>query len=624
MASLASLLAPLQEADFAVLVAAWLAGNATGAPRRACRLLAARSPGAAEFSEAVLENVYAKLTAADLLRGLAATPSTATVACCSTTCTLCGLDLEIGATCSTYALTWARGLQRVDYERRQCRGCLSEYSSCWRTDRTATMFLCSTPVHLGFLQFLAHPQQDACAFIDCRVLNFCTSLVVRLRASFIGIVQVLQDTLASGLSLPLRKELFQVWMFWRSLAIIPAAELTDVPFVFSHHCRDELRAWLLRAHVLLQERHLRYLAREHWCTVCARCPSVGIDGKMSVSAAVCACLDGPVWTCRRSGLQRRPGCWLPPQRRSRFCWGHAGSGPDLGDLLRPAEHVLRLLPDSAQRRHFCDVCTCTLAADQPLWRCEACDFDVCVACAEDSPGVPSSVVAPLTASATGSIEPVPEDDLNSCGIVKRLPVSRLRRQGGVLTAMLACGRVAHLQLPAGAESATQVTMLLADLRAVRSFNYVIYDDACHLARFVRNRARSSPRSVLCQLAAATYVIDRFHRWNHTACVQETSRHYLPEVKIERHAVLADLNTSWSESWNAWLDVLTPQMRSMDAAALAVYLWLVADLWNTQVIAAQPDAAPAHLPGPLAGRLKRVRGGGYSTSSAVPAAPRRLE
>ena len=191
--------------------------------------------------------------------------------------------------------------------------------------------------------------------------------------------------------------------------------------------------------------------------------------------------------------------------------------------------------------------------------------------------------------------------------------------------MLACGRVAHLQLLAGAESATQVTMLLADLRAVRSFNYVIYDDACHLARFVRNRARKSPRSVLCQLAEATYVIDRFHRCNHTACLQETSRHYLPEVKIERHAVLADLNTSWSESWNAWLDVLTPQMRSMDAAAaaLAVYLWLVADLWNTQVIAARPDAAPAHLPGPLAGRLKRARGGGHSQSSAGPAAPRRL-
>ena len=131
MASLASVLAPLQEADFAVLVAAWLAGDATGAPRRACRLLAARSAGAAEFSEAVLENVYAKLTGADLLRGLTAAPSTVRIPCCTTTCTLCGLDLEIGETRSTYALTWATGMQRVDYERRRCRGCLSHYSSCW-------------------------------------------------------------------------------------------------------------------------------------------------------------------------------------------------------------------------------------------------------------------------------------------------------------------------------------------------------------------------------------------------------------------------------------------------------------------------------------------------------------
>ena len=80
-----------------------------------------------------------------------------------------------------------------------------------------------------------------------------------------------------------------------------------------------------------------------------------------------------------------------------------------------------------------------------------------------------------------------------------------------------------------------------------------------------------------QLADAIYVIDRFHRRNHTACLQEDGRHYLAEAKIESYAALADLNTSWSESWNAWLSSLTPQMRSVDAAALAVYIWLRADL-----------------------------------------------
>ena len=149
MASLASVLAPLQEADFAVLVAAWLAGDATGAPRRACRLLAARSAGAAEFSEAVLENVYAKLTGADLLRGLTAAPSTVRIPCCATVYLVWARLGDRRDPLYLYALTWATGLQRVDYERRRCRGCLSHYSSCWRTGRAASMFLCSTPLHLA-------------------------------------------------------------------------------------------------------------------------------------------------------------------------------------------------------------------------------------------------------------------------------------------------------------------------------------------------------------------------------------------------------------------------------------------------------------------------------------------
>ena len=160
--------------------------------------------------------------------------------------------------------------------------------------------------------------------------------------------------------------------------------------------------------------------------------------------------------------------------------------------------------------------------------------------------------------------------------MKRLPGTRLRRQGGVLTAVLACGRVAHVQLLAGAESPTQVTILLAQLRAVRP-----------------------------------------------SCLDEGSRHYLAEVKIEERPVLAGLNTAWSESWNAWLDVLTPQIRSMDSGALGVYLWLVADLWNTQVVSAHPETPPVHSPGPLVGRLKRSRGPPDQSRPAAGASTGRL-
>ena len=82
---------------------------------------------------------------------------------------------------------------------------------------------------------------------------------------------------------------------------------------------------------------------------------------------------------------------------------------------------------------------------------------------------------------------------------------------------------------------------------------------------------------------------------------------LPEVMIERHTAISAVNTAWSEAWNAWLDVLNPKMKSMDGSALAVYLWLLVDLWNMQVISAHPAAPPVQLPGPRAGRLKRPSG-----------------
>ena len=541
MSSLAVLLQPLSEADFAHLVAAWLAGDVGGAPARALALLAAQT-GDRQVTEAVLENVYAKLTAAGMLPDRSAAKNLL-VPCCSTACALCSCKLEAAEAKSAYALCWDTGLQRVRYESRRCVTCGCSYSSCWRLGQAGTVYLCSTPLHLQFLQILAHPQADSCAFVECRLLTFCASLVVRLRASFIGILQVLQDTMAAGLPLVLRQELFQAWMFWRSLAVLPAGDLADIPFVFSHNCRDHIHVWLERLQGLLQDRHLRFLGREHSCSVCARCPPVGVDGKMAVSAAVCACLSGPEWTCHYTGLRRMPGCWLPPCRRSRFCRLHAGAGPDFNDLLCPAEHALVLLPDSGQRHHFCDVCAATVPLDSALWRCEACDFDVCAdcACCNTDQGPPAVHPADLH-SGPPSAEAEDEDDpdANPCGIVKRLPGTRLRRQGGVLTAMLACGRVAHVQLLAGAESPTQVTILLAQLRAVRPFSYVVYDDACHLARFVRNRARRSGRLALGDLASAKFVIDRFHRANHTACLDEGSRHYLAEVKIEEHPVLAGL------------------------------------------------------------------------------------
>ena len=175
--------------------------------------------------------------------------------------------------------------------------------------------------------------------------------------------------------------------------------------------------------------------------------------------------------------------------------------------------------------------------------------------------------------------------LNPFGIVKDLPPGVFRRHGGLLVVMLGCGVVANVFLLQGAESGTQVTCALGEVvRRRLGLRYVLYDNACMLSRFVRTRARRRPGlSVLQDLASMRFVLDRFHAVNHTACRTPGHRLCMPEVLIDQCPALASLNTSWCESWNAWLDRHVEQARCMDAFALTVYAWLLADLWNTRVL-----------------------------------------
>ena len=53
--------------------------------------------------------------------------------------------------------------------------------------------------------------------------------------------------------------------------------------------------------------------------------------------------------------------------------------------------------------------------------------------------------------------------------------------------MLSCGVVTNIQLIAGSESATQVCGMASEIRAARQLSFVVYDNACMLARFIRNQ-----------------------------------------------------------------------------------------------------------------------------------------
>ena len=75
--------------------------------------------------------------------------------------------------------------------------------------------------------------------------------------------------------------------------------------------------------------------------------------------------------------------------------------------------------------------------------------------------------------------------------------------------------------------------------------------------------------------------------------------YTPEVQIELHLELEDLNSSFNESFNAWLDNLTSNVRHMSVHTLEVYTILVADLMNRFMVrpgevAQLPQQGPRHV------------------------------
>ena len=217
------------------------------------------------------------------------------------------------------------------------------------------------------------------------------------------------------------------------------------------------------------------------------------------------------------------------------------------------------------------------------YRCDhICDYILCEACysACAQAGIPVS--PPLTEETSDEDMPA-----NPCGLTKDLPPATYRRFGGVATGMLACGLVANIMPVAGCESATQITGMAGEVRARRQLRYIVYDNACMLAHFVRNRAAGKDLATLHDLALMKFVIDRWHKRNHTACLNPEHVMYTPEVDIEQYEDLKPLNSSQNEQWNAWLDCFVPGIRHMHPDSFTLYILLLADLWNTYIVARSP-------------------------------------
>ena len=123
-----------------------------------------------------------------------------------------------------------------------------------------------------------------------------------------------------------------------------------------------------------------------------------------------------------------------------------------------------------------------------------------------------------------------------------------------------------------------------------------------LAHYIRNMARSGLSAAL-QLSATTFVLDRWHAKNHTACLNPSHYYYTPEVAIAQYPDLAHHKTEWNECWNTWVGHFAPQGRHMSTTTLQVFILHIADLWNIRIASKHE---PPRVPGPRVSVLKRRR------------------
>ena len=355
---------------------------------------------------------------------------------------------------------------------------------------------------------------------------------------------------------------------------------------------------------------LEKYARQHRCPTCHALQTVGVDNKVSLRARLCCEATGHVRSYPAARVAVDFGCVQPPVLRGRHCARHAPlpSAEECdGPLLCPEDHglVLESVP-SSMFAYTCDVCSTTLPPGCQFYTCElGCAFDACCACyaGQHVRAAPAHPEAPDEHCEVVDIDPA----WDSCGLRKLQPRGVQRGTGGLLSLVLPCGVVCHLAPCAGAESATQIYGLLAEVISKRQFKFVVYDNACMLHRFVNNVQRRLPCTSGNMLATQVrFVLDRFHKRNHRACLDPGHALYLPSVDVDRYPTLKDLNSAQSEQWNSWVGNFASSMRYMRFETLELYFFVVADLWNT-TFPSQRAHAPAEAPRSRPPLLKRRRG-----------------
>ena len=524
--------------------------------------------------------------------------------------------MDIEPTLPVLMMTLTRGWQKGYVASAHCRRCSTTYSNSWSFQKGESRGVSiSDPSKQEMFQVVAHPRAGGKqrgpgkVFVQVQVLLALRSLVIRAKCGFDALADFLTDLHGHGIDNHDRTLLLNAWILFDVLHILWTANATEflktqVWHVTARHDAAELREDFKRAEPALATAFASMHA-QHLCSLCAD-KTVAFDVKQSIACQVCNHRDAGHEHIDALGATVMFGCENAPLPRSSYCKEH--KPPQQAPEFGYGDAVIKHKDVDGQRRYQMERsrgwCSKEQLPDGVVKEYEASLLErelrrkrrrkhwVTSADAVRQPE--DDQEAPFFDTSQVELRLLPDDD-NPCGLDKSH--APRRRYGGLLVATLPCGRVVGLKRITGGESLTQVYALLAEICKQRPVKYVIYNNACALARHVRNPVRSVRTATATLIASMTFVIDRFHNGNHTACLDPAHAQYLPEVDIERYDNLREVNSATQEQFNSWIDRYSYVVAKMHPVTYRIYVLLVAYWYNEMICAKEaPEIGIAALKG----------------------------
>ncbi|CAF1413648.1 unnamed protein product [Adineta ricciae] len=169
-----------------------------------------------------------------------------------------------------------------------------------------------------------------------------------------------------------------------------------------------------------------------------------------------------------------------------------------------------------------------------------------------------------------------------CKTLKSLQYKRiLHRTSGIIAAAYNCGFICSISELFGSESIKQVYNFLVYM--MKNCEHVpdvlIYDDACHLKRFVQNKNNFIQETPANQRISQLQIFcDKLHYRNHTDpwCRKHTNP--------RKHPIANSTNTEVCEQIFSWLAQYKNIVRGFDESTFLTYICLICDLYNTNKLA----------------------------------------